>query len=180
MMLTIWMMMTMVQLQVCDNQERGSRANNPHIMERPLPHWDLFCFTHYYPHYFDALLIWWFFWKVLATLVFTRSCSCWKLTWWETRPISCLRKKWNDGIREGEGGLQFHKNISIEWTAFAILAMFLPSSYEASDFWWRIPNRIVHSSWQCVLRCYYKEVQLISCPTSTIFFLLELHLIFHL
>ena len=26
------------QLQVCDNQESGTRPNNPHIMERPLPH----------------------------------------------------------------------------------------------------------------------------------------------
>ena len=28
--------MTMVQLQVCDNQERGSRANNPHIMDETI------------------------------------------------------------------------------------------------------------------------------------------------
>ena len=74
MMLTIWMMMTMVQLQVCDNQERGSRANNPHIMERPLPHWKLFLLHPLISSSLSSLflMLWFFggfFWKVLPNLV---------------------------------------------------------------------------------------------------------------
>ena len=42
-------------------------------------------------------------------------------------------KRWRQGAGRRVGH-SFIRTFPLEWTAFAILAMFLPSSYEASDF----------------------------------------------
>ena len=88
--------MTMVQLQVCDNQERGSRANNPHIMDETIAALEAFFASPINIFViiliiFDALVLWWFPLESFANSGSTVLVGSYPGE--ETRPISCLRQK---------------------------------------------------------------------------------------